>query len=242
MKSFMLSGLLFLLVLELPAQDSYFGINLGSSMPKNDFEATTNLATSGYALNGFSIQFDGIYFPVRFVGFGGLVGFGSIYPDRDSYLTNFVQYLSTNPSFAGLSVPMEEEFDISSGFWNYFNIMAGPELAVEVGRFQAGVRVMGGGSLLIYPRMEIGYVDDFDEINLLADGSSLSLGYMYGGSLMFKLNRGSSLKLSADYFSTNSRYDFELDVDGLIGTVIEIKQQEVKIDVLHISLGLHYLF
>jgi len=242
MKSYILSGLLLLLILDLPAQDSYFGINLGSSIPKNDFKATYNLSSSGYAMNGFSIQFDGIYFPIRFVGVGGIIGFGSIYPDRDSYLTNFVHYLSTNPSFAGLSVPMEEEFDVSTGFWNWFNIMAGPELAVEVGRFQAGVRAMGGTSLLLYPRMEIGYADVFDEINLLADGTSLALGYMYGGSLMFKLNRGSSLKFSADYFSTNSKYDFDLDVNGLIGSVSESNREEVKIDALHLSLGLNYLF
>ena len=146
MKRYLISPFILLLVINLAAQDSYFGINLGTSIPRNDFSASSSISTSGFAQNGFSIQFDGMFFPGSILGVGGLIGFGSIYPDGDGYLTSFMDYISQNPSFTGFNLPDRENYDISNGFWNYFNLMVGqlgPHLkSCLLGKIESGESAM----------------------------------------------------------------------------------------------------
>lgn len=242
MKKLSILVIICFLFLEISGQENYFGINLGASIPKDQLAASTDIFSNGYAMSGFSIQFDGIYFPMSLVGVGGMLGFGSLYMDNSTYLDGFVDYLGTNPEYSGLSIPAAGDFKITPGFWNYFNVFVGPELALPVGRFQFGLRAMGGLSSSFYPKIEVSYSDDTDSYYSETRGAHIALGYTYGGGLMFKLNSGSALKLSADYFTGSSRHNFDLDIDSLIGKFSESRKEDVRIEALHVSLGLFYLF
>lgn len=224
------------------AQESYIGINLGSSLPQGDFADTTAIFSNGFALSGFSIQFDGVYYSMRVLGFGGLLGFGSLYTDYDLSLNKLKKYIMNHPDLNGIVIPDDTETDYTSGFWNYVNLMAGPELSAPIGRFQIGIRAMGGFSMLFSPKQEFSYVNSFDRVDVVSGNADLSLAYLYGGSLMFKLSRGSSIRLAAEYFRSNVDYDVEIDIESIMGQLNEVREERISIETIQLSVGLSYTF
>ncbi|MCD4769314.1 MAG: hypothetical protein K8R35_04025 [Bacteroidales bacterium] len=242
MKKIFILGIVLFYTFALSAQDSYIGINLGSSLPQGDFADTTDLFSNGFTLPGFSIQFDGIYYPMQVLGFGGMLGFGSLYTDYDRSLANLKEYIENHPNLPGIVIPGDSDTDYTTGFWNYVNLLAGPELSAPIGRFQIGIRAMGGLSMIFSPKRKFSYENSFDKVNIVSRGASLSLAYLYGGSIMFKLSPGSSIRVAADYFSSNADYDMEIDVESVLGQLNEIKEGSVNIETIQLSLGLSYYF
>lgn len=230
------------LVADMFAQDSYIGINLGSSFPQGDFADTTNIFSNGFALTGFSIQFDGVYYPIRVLGFGGALGFGSHYTDYDRSLSALKDYIENHPDLPGIVIPGDNDTDYTSGFWNYVNLLAGPELSVPISRFQIGVRAMGGFSMLFSPKREFSYETSFDKVDVVSGSTNLSLAYLYGGSIMFKISPGSSIRAAAEYFRSNVDYDVEIDVESIVGQLNETWEERINIETIHLSLGLSYSF
>ena len=225
------------------SQKSYLGFNLGSSISKGDFAGTEYLFTDGYALPGFTVQFDGMYYPISFVGVGGIIGFGSLYGDRDNYLQNLIDYSYTEseiPLFG--SAPERSEVDFESGFWNYVNLMVGPELSVPFGRFQFGVKGMGGMALSFYPKREMSYNTGIGQLKASVKGPGLSLGYLYGASLIYRGRSGTGIKLTADYTHSTAPYDFELTLDSDFESFSDIREETVNVEHLNLMIGIFYLF
>ncbi len=242
MKKIIILMILFSLSAGMWAQNNYFGINLGTSIPKNELSESGNIFTNGYALSGFSIQFDGVYFPVSIVGAGAMLGFGSLYMDNNSYLDGFVSYLDQNPDYSSVNIPLAGDFSVTPGFWNYFNIFVGPEIAVPIGRIQLGIRAMGGLSTVIYPQLEVSFENNVDRIYSTTRGAHPGIGYTYGGGIMYKLNSGSALKLSADYFTASARHKFDLEIESIAGDFTDSRRDDMPVEALHVSLGLFYMF
>lgn len=235
----------FLLILGIKAeaQQSYLGFNLGTSIPRGDFAASEHLFNNGYAIPGFTVCFEGFYYPLPVLGIGGVLAFGSLYADRDNYLEDLIAfaYLQSQIPVFG-SPPSKDETGLESGFWNYVNMLAGPELSVPLGRFQAGIRGLAGLAVSFYPTREFYYTEGVNSLEALAKGTSAAFAYSYGASLLYRSPSGTGLKLSADYLSSKAAYDFNMGVVNNIEEFNLTRSEDVNIEALSLTLGFFYVF
>ncbi|MEA1887246.1 MAG: hypothetical protein U9N72_08565 [Bacteroidota bacterium] len=238
-----LLSFLFLCSFQSMAQESYLGFRLGTSVPKGDFTADKNLFNNGYAIPGFTVSFEGFYYPLPVIGVGGVLGFGSLFAERDVYLEDLIEYAytqSTIPVFG--SPPSTDEVDFESGFWNYINLLAGPELSVPFGRFQAGVRGLAGLTMAFYPTRELYYAEGVNSLETMAKGPSVAISYSYGASLLYRSRSGTGLKLNADYMSSKASYDFEMHVLGETADNNLTRTEDIDMEALSLTLGFFYVF
>ncbi len=227
----------------LEAQSSYLGFSLGASIPRDDFSSTEDLFNSGYAIPGFTVSFEGFYFPLPVIGIGGSLAFGSLYADSDIYLEDLIEYAYTQSVIpVGGSPPMSEDVGLESGFWNYVNLLAGPALSVPFGRFQAGIHGLAGLTMAFYPTREMYYSEGANSLETLAKGTSAALAYSYGASLLYKARAGTGLKLSADYLNSKASYDFDMDVVNNAGEFDLTRSEDIDIRTLSVTLGFFYVF
>lgn len=234
---------MFICSFQLMAQESYLGFRLGTSIPKGDFAASENLFNNGYAIPGFTVSFEGFYYPLPVVGVGGVLGFGSLFAERDVYLEDLIQYAysqSTIPVFG--SPPSTDEVGFESGFWNYVNLLAGPELSIPFGPFQAGVRGLGGLTMAFYPTRELLYAEGGNSLETMTKGPSVAISYSYGASLLYRSRSGTGLKLNADYMNSSASYDFEMDVVNEIDEYKLTRTENVDMQALSLTLGFFYVF
>lgn len=224
------------------AQESYLSIGLGAALPQSDFGTDNTLMKSGYAMSGFAIELEGTYFPGSIVGVSGMMGFGSFYTLQNEYYMNLTDYINERTDLPGFNMPMQDQTDYTIGFWNYVNFLVGPELSVPFWRMQVGLKLMGGASVLISPKREINYVNNLDILKVSTKGSDLSLSYLYGGSLMYKLRTGTALRFSADYLSTKASYTFDFLADTPLADIDESMKNTLNIQSLQLLVGLSYTF
>jgi len=242
MKRILLITVMIIFVGVLNGQDTYIGVSLGRAVPLNDFASTTTLLSHGYALPGFTIGFDGAWFPVPYAGLGANIGFGSLYTEGESYQDNFITYLDNHPDLINLNIPTVDEFTYKPSYWNFINMMVGPELSLPVGDFRASVWVMGGMSVIFIPNREMFFDDGTDIINSYTKGSDISLIYSYGGSLMYTLRSGTAINLGAAYYNTTADYDMNVKVDSPMATLNEATPATIDIEYFKVSIGLYYSF
>jgi hypothetical protein len=229
--------------LKLEAQNSYIGFSLGASIPRGDFSATDNLFSNGYAIPGFTVSFEGFYYPMPVIGIGGTLAFGSLYSDPDIYLDDLIDYAYTQSVIPiGGSPPLADDVSLESGFWNYVNLMAGPEFSVPFGRFQAGIHGLAGLTMAFYPTMEMYYEEGANTLETLAKGTSAALAYSCGASLLYRARSGTGLKLSADYLNSKASYDFDMNTVNNTGEFDLTRSEDVDIEALSITLGFFYVF
>ncbi len=225
------------------AQESYIGFSLGTSIPRGDFATAEQLFNNGYAIPGFTVSFEGYYFPFRMIGIGGVLGFGSLYAESDDYLEHLIEYAYTQseiPVFG--SPPASDNVSFESGFWNYVNLMAGPELSVPFGRFQAGIRGLAGLTMAFYPKRELYYLEGSNLLEISAKGPSVAFAYSYGASILYKSSSGTGIKVSADYLSSTASYDFDMNVITSTNEYSHIRNEDVDLEALSITLGFFYVF
>ncbi|MCF8222448.1 MAG: hypothetical protein K9J25_04820 [Bacteroidales bacterium] len=243
MKKFLIVIILALVTVSAKSQDSYIGFSLGTSIPQGKFAQNVDIFNDGYAIPGFTVSFEGFYYPISLVGVGGTLGFGSVYAERDVYLGHLLDYIETQTVVPVLSqVPLPEETNFESGFWNYVNLMLGPELSVPFGPFQAGVRALGGLNMSFYPKRDLSYTEGLDDIMAIAKGTSANLVYSYGGSILYQSRSGTGIKLSADYFNSSAAYDFELTKITDLETYKDTREEEVEMEAISVTLGFFYVF
>ena len=239
----LLVSIFLLCSIKLEAQSSYLGFSLGTSIPRDDFSSTEDLFNSGYAIPGFTVSFEGFYFPLPVIGIGGNLAFGSLYADSDIYLEDLIEYAYTQSVIpVGGSLPMAEDVGLESGFWNYVNLLAGPALSVPLGRFQAGIHGLAGLTMAFYPTREMYYSEGANSLEILAKGTSAALAYSYGASLLYRARSGTGLKLSADCLNSKASYDFDMDVVNNADEYDLTRSEDIDIRTLNVTLGFFYVF
>lgn len=225
------------------AQESYLGFSLGTSLPRGDFASAESLFGDAYAIPGFTVNFEGYYFPIQFLGIGGALGFGSLYAENENYLDHLLEYAWTQneiPVFG--SQPVADDVIFESGFWNYVNLMIGPEISVPFGRFQAGIHGLAGLTMAFYPKRELFYEEGSNTLETSTKGPSAAFAYSYGASLLYKSRSGTGLKLSADYLSSGASYDFKMDVVSSTNEYSLTRSEDIDLEALSICVGFFYIF
>lgn len=242
MKRILIFTLLISVVTIIQGQETFIGVSLGRSVPYNNFSSTSTLLSSGYALPGFTIGFDGLWFPVPYAGIGGNIGFGSLYTNGDAYQDNFITYLENHPDLVNLNIPVVDSFSYKPSYWNLINFLAGPVVSLPLGSFRASAWIKGGMSIMIKPNREMFFDNGTDVINSYTKGTNVSWIYSYGGSIMYTLRSGTALNFTADYYRTSADIDLNLHVDSPVVSLDEVTTEPIDIQYLRLSIGLFYSF
>lgn len=226
---------------ELLAQQNFASISFGATISLDDYAATGDLSTNGYARTGGAIKFDGAYFPVSYLGIGASFGFGSNYVLRDSLVNDMVAYIEDNTG--AIDIPDDAEILYGSGFWNYFNLFVGPHFSVRASqKLYFDFRALAGLSIIRPPDQELTITYDGNSIYNRTDYSSAAFGWTAGGGVRIMLNSNLALKLSGDFVQTKSKntYTFGL-YEGIIEDIPPL-DAEFFIRTLEVTAGLAYSF
>ena len=237
-------GILILLAatatMQLMAQQNFASISFGASVPLNDYAATGDLSSNGYANTGGAIKFDAGYFPVSYFGIGGSFSFGSNYAKRDSLVNDIISYIETNTP-GGIDIPEDAEILYGSGFWNYINLFIGPHFSIRASQnLYFDFRALGGLSIIRPPDQELTITYDDNYIYSHTSYNNVAFGFTAGGGIRYKFNSVLALKLAADFVQTKARNTYTFELDG--AEDIPPIDAEFNIQALEITIGLAYSF
>lgn len=227
---------------QLTAQQNFASISFGASMPLNDYAATGDLTSNGYARTGGAIKFDGAYFPISYLGIGASFGFGSNYSMRDSLLKDMVAYIEDNSS-GEIDIPDDAEVLYGSGFWNYFNMFIGPHFSIRASqKLYFDFRGLAGLSIIRPPNQELTITYDGNHIYNRSDYTNVAFGWTAGGGIRFMLNSNLALKLSGDFVQAKSKNTITFELfEGIVSDIPPI-DSEFFIQTVEITAGLAYSF
>ena len=237
-------GWILILFFSLPAysQQNFASISFGASLPLGDYALTGDLASNGYAKNGFAIKFDAAYFPSSYLGIGGSFSFGSNYGIGDSLRQDLVAYVVENAASI-IEIPDYAEVEYEWGFWNNIGLFLGPHFSFRASqRLYFDLRALVGLSVLRPPDQELYISFDDRTIFTAASNNKLSFGFTAGGGLRFSLNDNLSLKLGVDFMQARSRFEYTFDLFQGVADDIPPLESDFYVRTLDILLGLAYAF
>lgn len=222
------------------AQKSHLGLSMGPTLPLGDFASTGNYLQNGYAKTGFNLAFEANYIPTWYFGIGATLNFANNGVDKETALKDYLEYIDE------IDVPdIPEDADITFGLgnWSYVNILVGPTLALPTDFFQFNVKALFGASILMPPSgsIEIVYAEQY--YTTYNNHQFVSFGYQLGADVIYKMGGSYSLKLGADYFSSNAKYDVNTDIGAAItDREVITAEKNFQVSSTHITIGLAYLF
>lgn len=225
----------------LSAQINYFSLSMGTTLPTQTYEANTDANSTGYAESGFTISFDGNYFPLDFLGFSGTVNLGMNFTDEVKLQDDWFEYLQN--LYPDVIIPPDATVEFNTTQWNYVNLMAGPILSIPVSRFFIELKAKAGLSFIKPPERNIYISFANTEINSTASGQNLKFGYQLGGGILYMPNRNYGIRIGLDYFNSTAKVDLESrEDDGTGNPVIKPAVLHIPVTAIHLTAGLAYSF
>jgi len=225
----------------LSAQLNYFSLSMGTTLPTQDFAGTTDASTTGYAESGFTMSFDGNYFPFDLFGINGTANFGMNFTDDVELQNDWFDYLKN--LYPDVIIPPDATVEFNTTQWNYVNLMAGPIISIPVSRFFIELKAKAGLSFIKPPERNIYISFTNTEINSTASGQSLKFGYQLGGGILYMPNRNYGVRLGVDYFNSAAKVNLESrEDDGTGNPVIKPAVLNIPVSAIHLTAGLAYSF
>ena len=213
---------------------SYLGLSVGLTLPREEYAAKSLQGNGGYALQGLMLDFSGAYVPDRFFGLAGTMTFGSNVPDADT-LRQDILALLPGP------FPADAEITFDYGSWIYSNLLVGPFLTLPLERIRFDLRAMTGLSFLMSPPMEMTVITTDATYSHSRDPRAVNFAYSIGGGIRYGMSGGVNIRLYAGFFRSNTSIETKDDhiVSGQsLGT--EVSSYRMKISTLNIGIGLAY--
>jgi len=215
------------------SQRNYLGLSFGGSLPSEEFAKKSLDEDGGYAEKGFVLEFSGAYIFDYYVGITGTFTFSSNPPDRFQYGEDLKEAIPG-------PLPPDTEVDIHMGNWMYSNIMAGPIVTIPLWKLNFDFRAVAGLSFMLSPPQELYITSGEDEYFERRSGKTVNFAYMLGTGIRFNVNQSYAIRLSADYF--RSKPSFNVDENGIVGSITGKKTYDMNIGTVNINLGIAYRF
>ncbi len=241
MKKTIYTLLVLLTGLNLTAQKNYMGLSMGGSFPLGTYANEAGVNTTGYALTGFTLSFNGNYYFIDHIGFHGAINYGMNSVDEEKLKTDWVAHLKA--LYPDADLPDDAVIDFTTLGWLYVNALSGPVLGLSISKFTIEARATAGLSYIRPPERNIRITFRNTEITSFASGQSMAFGYQLGTGILFTPNNVTGIRLAFDYFSSTAKIDLESHIDeGLGNPVISTETVKFPISTIHLTLGLAYLF
>jgi hypothetical protein len=229
---------LFPLLFALPmisfSQDNYMSLSFGVGIPLGDFGSSDNLTTDGFAEQGFTGEYTGLYLLTDFLGIGGNVKYSS-------------NGISNSKLRTKLKDEIPEDFPIDSlaittnfGIWKQIALLAGPHFTIPVSRINIDVYAMAGVNFVMPPKMEISAVVDNEWYLREFSANTVSYAVDLGFALRFHLNEDYSLRFYSSYFLSKSKGKIREEINQ--GGNSEPSESDFSGDIrsLHAGIGIVY--
>ncbi len=213
---------------------SYLGLSVGLTFPREKYAAKNLQENGGYALQGLMLDFSGAFVPDRFIGLAATMTFGSNVMDEDTLRQDILSLLPG-------PFPADAKISFNHGSWIYSNLLVGPFLTLPLDRISFDLRGMIGPSFLMSPPMDMTVITTDATYFQSRNPRAVNFAYSIGGGIRLGSAGGASIRLYAGYFRSNTSVEIRNDhiVSGQpLGK--ETSSYKMKITTLNVGIGLAY--
>lgn len=247
-KSFLypvLFGLLFFLLKVSYAQSDFrVGISMGHVNALASFGSSDHLLSeSGFARNGFSLNFDGDYFLHRRIAVSARFHFGMVSMDKAAVAKWLEHQMS-----AYLSAKDENNL-YNVDYWQWSSPMLGIKLnyPIIINKLYVDVAAFSGLSIIKTPVQNMKIIDDANEQVIYSENipaNHLSAPLMAEAGLRLLAGDRIQLKLTSAYFQTGSKREhvsyIVKDATKEVSEEISRNTYQTPIKTFNVGLGLIY--
>lgn len=224
-----------ILSISVSAQDSHMAIGMGLAMPLGDFAASEDFSTNGYTEAGFNLNIDFNYVPTWYFGIGANISFSTYGLNESKAQADLIDLVKDAPEIPGLDTVTN--FDV--GAWSYANFLVGPVLAIPAGNLQFNVKALFGLSVLMPAGNTLEFTYNDEKYTTYNEPQDAQFGMLLGADIIYKLSETYSLKLGGEYFRSKTNYETHFDY---VEEEIFVRESNISIQAMHITLGIAYLF
>lgn len=193
------------------AQKWDFAYIMGVTKPLGDFADNDIMSdNSGLAENGFFIQFNGNYSNNQKFGLATSLLLSSNSMDDRAGGMRFEKALER--LFLNREVAPSERFNLSynRSDWKWGALMVGPMLKLPSDNMTFVVKALTGVQINFIAEPELVYNDENQAKvfrSMLADGNKLSIPFMLGGELNYKVRSNISVRFGIEYYVSKINYE-----------------------------------
>jgi hypothetical protein len=208
-------------------------LSFGIGLPLGDFGNTDNLLKDGFAEQGFTGEYTGLYLLADFFGIGGNIKYSSNGLSR--MLRSRIE--DEIPGHLPLdSLAITTNF----GMWKQIALMIGPHFTLPVSKINFDLYAMGGINFVMPPKMELSAVIDDEWYLRSFSANTVSYALDLGLAMRFHLNEDYSLRLYSSYFISKSKGKIREEINQ--GINIESSENDFSgnIGSLHAGIGIVY--
>lgn len=175
------------------------GSSLGYTLPSGKFAATTILdEKAGFALQGYNLGFEGVFFMEKNFGFCSAIRFGSNPMDVKKIANGYAEILG------GI-------FKVDAARWYRMDVFAGACITIPINKFHIDFKMMPGICNSAYPEIRSEsskyYFYQYSE-------STKSIGFCASGTMRYTISELFSLALFAETNRTKPTFNVNLEANG----------------------------
>ncbi len=203
-------GLFFSINLFAQADNWYFSLSMGSSMPINVFKQMKTLdEKAGFAENGFALSLDASYPVGDHWALKGLVMLNSNPVNRSGMGTMLEERMN---EYFTVSDDDRDNLTLTVNSWLTNSMVFGPVFTINFDQVYWDFQALGGLNMTYLPKQKLAYENpDLNWMYLQRNTSSasLSFGLLTGTALRFALKDNLNLRVAVDYFRTTASVKYE---------------------------------
>jgi hypothetical protein len=216
------------------SQDNYMALSFGVGIPKSDFGSTDNLAKDGFAEQGFTGEYTGLYLLTNFFGIGGNIKFSSNAVNQTQLGSRLEDELPDDLPSDSLAITT------NIGSWKQVSLMVGPHFTLPVSIMNIDVYALAGINFIMPPKIEISAVLDNEWYLREFTGNTVSYAVDLGIALRFHLNEDYSLRIYSSYFLSKSKGKFREELHEGAGVPPLESDFSGNIQSIHAGIGIVY--
>ena len=215
-------------------QDNYMSLSFGVGIPLGDFGRSDNLSKDGFAEQGFTGEYTGLYLLTDYFGLGGDI----------KYSSNGINVVRLRDRLED-EIPEDfppDSFAITTNFgsWKQVALMVGPHFTIPVSMINIDAYALAGINFVMPPEMEITAVTGDEEYLRTFSTNTVSYALDLGIAMRIHLNEEYSLRLYSSYFLSKSKGKIRKEISQ--GDITEPSESDYSGNIrsFHAGIGIVY--
>ncbi len=204
-------GIVFTIDLFGQADNWYFSLSMGTSLPVGLFnEKNTLNEKAGFAENGFALSLDASFPVGDHWALKGLVMMKSNPVNRSGFGTMLEERM--NKYFSLGDEDNRDHLSLTVNSWLTNSLVFGPVYTINFDQVYWDFQALGGVNMTYLPKQKLVYENpenDWMYLQRNTTSTSFSLGLLTGTALRFAINEKLNLRIAADYFRAIADVEYE---------------------------------